>query len=68
MIDQIREKMRDKMWTLTDIAAYYGKGMTYAKKVVAQPGFPPKRVPWHNADPVWSEREVRGWAESREAA
>lgn len=68
MIDQLRASMRDRMWAIKDIAAYYGCNLSKAWRMVAQPGFPPRRPPYPGADPVWSEREVREWAETREAA
>lgn len=64
----IRESMRDRMWSIKSIAAFYEVSERTAWKITAQTGFPPRRPAYEGADPRWSEREVRQYAETREVA
>lgn len=60
--------MTDRLWSIEDIAEYVGYGLTWARKITAQPDFPmPVRL-WNGARPRWVAREVREYCEARRAA
>lgn len=65
-IDDIRASMRDRMWSVVDIAAFMGRSLTVAKLVVSQPGFPSPVRLWSRSHPMWIERQVRDWIEAHQ--
>lgn len=62
--------MTDRLWSVEDIAAYTGHGISRAWKLVYTPEFPkPVRIFGDRSHPRWVEREVGEFCEAkREAA
>lgn len=60
--------MTDKLWSVRDIADYCSCSVDQARRIVAQPEFPPKVRLWEGAHPRWIEREVREFCEARREA
>jgi len=57
-----------RYWDVEEIARQLRKGITIARKAVAQPDFPQPIRLWQGAHPIWVAEEVMEWIEARREA
>ena len=63
----------NRLWTITDVAAYFQVGETQAAWITAQPGFPaarviPSRGRGERQVKRWKPEAVKSWADTLEKA
>lgn len=59
----------EALWGFADVAAYFNKGETWARKIICQEGFPrPVKVLGPTSHPQWIAGEIWAWVRQRRAA